>query len=80
MPVYRTPNTDIYFRHIDYVRKLVPKENLLEFEPGMGWEPLVYDTRSGRALIQENRSMAKGKLSGHVHYLLFPKVVQVLSA
>ena len=38
--VYRTPSTDIYFRHNDYVRKLVPKDRLLEFEPGTGWKPL----------------------------------------
>jgi hypothetical protein len=38
--VYRTASTDIYGRHNDWVRSVVPKERLLEFEPGQGWEPL----------------------------------------
>ena len=27
-------------RHNEHVRKTVPKDNLLEFRPGDGWEPL----------------------------------------
>jgi hypothetical protein len=38
--VYRTPDTDVYVRHNEYVRKLVPKDQLLEFRPEDGWKPL----------------------------------------
>jgi hypothetical protein len=38
--VYRNPSTDVYVRHNEYVRKLVPKERLLEFRPEQGWKPL----------------------------------------
>ena len=31
---------EVMSREYDEVRRLVPKENLLEFEVGMGWEPL----------------------------------------
>ena len=33
-------DVDVYVRHVEWVRKVVPKEKLLEFEPGMGWQPL----------------------------------------
>jgi hypothetical protein len=29
-----------YDSHIENVRRVVPKENLLEFQPGQGWHPL----------------------------------------
>lgn len=38
--VYRTSSVDIYYRHNDWVRSVVPKDRLLEFEPSQGWEPL----------------------------------------
>jgi hypothetical protein len=31
---------EIYLRHYDEVRRMVPKENLLEFSVANGWEPL----------------------------------------
>ena len=27
-------------KHVEYIRSIVPKENLLEFHPRDGWEPL----------------------------------------
>jgi hypothetical protein len=33
-------DVDIYVRHNEYVRRVVPKERLLEFEPSMGWKPV----------------------------------------
>lgn len=30
----------IYHRHNEWVRKIVPKDRLLEFNPAQGWEPL----------------------------------------
>jgi hypothetical protein len=33
-------STEVYTRHNDWVRSIVPRENLLEFHPGDGWEPL----------------------------------------
>jgi hypothetical protein len=33
-------DVNMYFRHNEHVRKVVPKERLLEFEPRMGWQPL----------------------------------------
>jgi hypothetical protein len=35
-------NADVkmYVGHNNHVRKVVPKERLLDFEPGMGWQPL----------------------------------------
>ena len=30
----------LYERHNDFVRNVVPKERMLEFEPKMGWKPL----------------------------------------
>jgi hypothetical protein len=33
-------STEAYSRHNDWVRSVVPKEKLLEFQPGHGWEPL----------------------------------------
>ncbi|OAP62185.1 hypothetical protein AYL99_04388 [Fonsecaea erecta] len=38
--VYRTPSTDIYYRHNEYCRRVVPKERLLEYRAGEGWERL----------------------------------------
>jgi hypothetical protein len=38
--VYRTSSTDVYLRHNEYVRTLVPKDQLREFRPEQGWEPL----------------------------------------
>lgn len=34
------PSVDTYLRHNDYIRKVVPKDRLIEFEPSQGWEPL----------------------------------------
>ena len=33
-------SVDIYHRHNDWVREVVPKDRLLEFNPADGWEPL----------------------------------------
>lgn len=38
--VYRNPSTDVYVRHNEYVRGIVPKESLLEFRSEQGWKPL----------------------------------------
>lgn len=38
--VYRNSSTDAYTRHNEYVRKLVPKDRLLEFRPEQGWKSL----------------------------------------
>jgi len=38
--VYRTDSTTIYHRHNEYICKIVPKEQLLEYQAGAGWEPL----------------------------------------
>ncbi|EON62460.1 hypothetical protein W97_01682 [Coniosporium apollinis CBS 100218] len=34
------PSVALYEAHNAWVRKITPPERLLEFEPGMGWEPL----------------------------------------
>ena len=39
-PLYFTGNTNIYVRHNEQMRKIVPKEKLLEFSPADGWGPL----------------------------------------
>ena len=33
-------DVDVYHRHNEYVRRIVPSERLLEFDPKDGWEPL----------------------------------------
>ena len=33
-------SVEIYNRHNEWVRKVVPRERLLEFNPSEGWEPL----------------------------------------
>lgn len=33
-------STDVYVRHNDWVRSVVPAEKLLEFQPVQGWGPL----------------------------------------
>ena len=33
-------SVEIYHRHNEWVRKVVPRERLLEFNPSEGWEPL----------------------------------------
>lgn len=33
-------DTAIYERHNEFVRRVVPQDRLLEFEPKMGWKPL----------------------------------------
>lgn len=38
--IYQTKSTDIYTRHNEFVRKVVPQERLLEHESSQGWEPL----------------------------------------
>lgn len=38
--IYRNLSTDVYVRHNEYVKKLVPKAKLLEFRPEQGWKPL----------------------------------------
>lgn len=39
---YHTPvsTLETYHHHNDYIRRVVPKHRLLEFEPSQGWEPL----------------------------------------
>jgi Sulfotransferase domain len=34
------PSVKSYTRHNDYIRRVVPKDRLLEFEPSQGWGPL----------------------------------------
>lgn len=34
------PCLELYAEHANWVRSIVPKDRLLEFEPSMGWEPL----------------------------------------
>jgi hypothetical protein len=36
----KVPCLDLYESHANWVRNVVPKDRLLEFEPSMGWEPL----------------------------------------
>ena len=38
--IYGTKSTEVYTRHNDWVRSVVPKERLLELQPGEGWAPL----------------------------------------
>ena len=33
-------SVEIYHRHNDWVRRVVPKDQLLEFNPSEGWQPL----------------------------------------
>lgn len=39
---YYTPvsTVETYLRHNEYIRLVVPKDRLIEFEPSQGWEPL----------------------------------------
>lgn len=37
---FETMGKDIYLRHYDTVRSLIPKENLLEYRVQEGWEPI----------------------------------------
>lgn len=39
-PFFFTKSTEVYTRHNDWVRSIIPKERLLEFEPAQGWQPL----------------------------------------
>jgi len=38
--IYSTPSVDGYLRHNDWVRAMIPKAQLLEYEPSQGWAPL----------------------------------------
>lgn len=37
---YCTDSTEVYLRHNEWVRKVIPKDRLLEHEASEGWEPL----------------------------------------
>ncbi|KAK8010513.1 hypothetical protein PG990_009478 [Apiospora arundinis] len=38
--IQQIPSLQMYEAHSEFIRKVVPRESLLEFEPSMGWEPL----------------------------------------
>ena len=38
--IYCTNSTEVYTQHNDWVRRVVPRQRLLEFQTGEGWGPL----------------------------------------
>ncbi|SPO01742.1 uncharacterized protein DNG_04415 [Cephalotrichum gorgonifer] len=34
------PSAELYLKHNEWVKDIVPKDQLLEYQPSMGWEPL----------------------------------------
>lgn len=36
-----TPSAELYLKHNQWVRDIVPAGQLLEYQPSMGWEPLA---------------------------------------
>lgn len=38
--IYRTQSVDVYYRHNDWIRKVIPKDRLLEHEASQGWKPI----------------------------------------
>ncbi|KAK5173674.1 uncharacterized protein LTR77_002355 [Saxophila tyrrhenica] len=51
-------SVEIYHRHNDWVRRIVPRERLLEFNPADGWKPLckflgVPVPRDGEGMVRE---------------------------
>lgn len=67
-----------FLDHYDHVRSIVPKENLLEFQPQEGWEPLCEFL--GKEIPEEpfphiNDSDSLVKFMRHIWWLLALRVV-----